>query len=73
MNKNKIEIAPMYISIKIKARNSISKLKSIKHEPVITKIKLIIEYNEFLFKITKLAKKQFQIIRKLKNIIHYEN
>lgn len=31
------------------------------------------EYKEFLFKITNDAKKQFQIIKKLKNIIHYEN
>jgi hypothetical protein len=55
------------------AKNSISKLKSIKHEPIMTKIKLIMEYKEFLFKITSDAKKQFQIIKKLKNIIHYEN
>ena len=49
-------------------KNSISKQNNIKHEPTIKKIKQIIEYNKFLFKITKLAKKRFQINIKLKNI-----
>ena len=38
-NKNKIAIAPTYIVIKIKARNSHSKVKSIKAERMKEKIK----------------------------------
>jgi len=41
------------------------KLNKIKQEPIIKKIKLMIEYKEFLQKIIIVAKKKFQINIKL--------
>ena len=56
-NKNRMLIAPIYISNKIKVKNSTFKLKIIKQENTIKNTKLTIEYNEFLQKTIIVAKK----------------
>ena len=47
----------MYISSRIKVKNSTFKLKIIRQENTIKNTKFIIEYNEFLQKIIIVAKK----------------
>jgi hypothetical protein len=52
----------------MKVKNSTCKVKKIKQHPRIKNIKLMIEYNELLQKITIIEKKKFHIKIKLKII-----
>jgi hypothetical protein len=62
-------IAPIYNSIKIKDKNSISNKNKIKHPVKIIKTKLKIEYKAFVEKITITTKKRTNHTKNLKRNI----